>query len=239
VVPDLRGCGESDKHDVPANEQYGADAQARSVVGLIEELGLGRVVLGGYDVGSRIAQAIARSRPELIGGMVLVPPMPGIGRRVLAPDAQREFWYQTFHNLDLCEQMLDGKPEAVRAYLAHFWRHWSGPDFHLDDASLDRLVQHYSAPGAFRASIAWYRAGAGAVAHSLSETTPDRRQRLQTPLVVLWPEHDPLFPRAWSDGVDAFYANADVRPVDGVGHYAPLEYPEVMTEAITALLNTP
>jgi pimeloyl-ACP methyl ester carboxylesterase len=40
VVPDLRGFGGSDRHAAdPAS--YGADAQARSVIGLIEELGGG------------------------------------------------------------------------------------------------------------------------------------------------------------------------------------------------------
>ena len=52
VVPDLRGFGESDKHLVDAGRFYGADAQSRSVAGLLDELGLHRVVFGGYDIGS-------------------------------------------------------------------------------------------------------------------------------------------------------------------------------------------
>jgi pimeloyl-ACP methyl ester carboxylesterase len=42
VVPDLRGFGESDKHHADSERQYNATAQARSLVGLIEELGLQR-----------------------------------------------------------------------------------------------------------------------------------------------------------------------------------------------------
>src|SRR3954470_16036935 len=63
IVPALRGFGGSDRHDAPPAEAYSADAQARSVLGLIDELGLDRPVLAGYDVGSRVAQAIARMRP--------------------------------------------------------------------------------------------------------------------------------------------------------------------------------
>jgi pimeloyl-ACP methyl ester carboxylesterase len=66
VVPDLRGFGESDKHRLDPAGSYSADAQARSVVGLIEELGLDHPVIGGYDIGSRIAQALAQSRPDLV-----------------------------------------------------------------------------------------------------------------------------------------------------------------------------
>ncbi len=129
IVPDLRGFGESDKHEADPAQQYNAAAQARSIVGLIEELGLRRPVVAGYDVGSRIAQAIGRQRPDLIRALVISPPLPGIGDRILGSQAQREFWYQTFHRLGLCLELIDGKPDAVRAYLRHFWSHWSGPEY--------------------------------------------------------------------------------------------------------------
>ncbi|WP_371405296.1 alpha/beta hydrolase [Kribbella sp. NBC_00662] len=231
VVPDLRGFGESDAADTdPA--QYGVAAQGRSVVGLMAELGLDRPVLAGYDIGSRIAQGIARNQPELIDGIVVAPPLPGIGKRVFSEHAQAEFWYQAFHRLPVIEELIDGRPDAVRSYLKHFWTHWSGPGF---EPELDQLVATYSQPGAFTASIQWYRAGAGAVAVSAAETAPPSYDRIAVPTVVLWPEFDPLFPRAWSDRVDDFFSDVRVRYVDGVGHYAPLEYPEVLAEEIVGL----
>ena len=111
IVPDLRGFGESDKHPAEPARQYNAAAQARSIAGLIGELGLGQVVLAGYDIGSRIAQAVARDRPDLVRALVIAPPLPGIGDRILAPQAQREFWYQAFHNLGLSAELIDGRPE--------------------------------------------------------------------------------------------------------------------------------
>src|SRR4029453_3000640 len=55
IVPDPRVFGGSDRHAGEPGSQYPAAAQARSVIGLVEELGLGRPVLAGYDIGSRIA----------------------------------------------------------------------------------------------------------------------------------------------------------------------------------------
>ena len=72
--------------------------------------------------------------------------------------------------LALAEELIDGEPDAVRAYLRHFWAHWSGPGFELAEADLDHLVSVYSPPGAFTASVGWYRAGAGTAARALSET---------------------------------------------------------------------
>jgi pimeloyl-ACP methyl ester carboxylesterase len=237
VVPDLRGFGDSESPTGAGPADFAAEAQARSVLALVEELGLGPAVLAGYDIGSRIAQAAARARPDLVRALVVAPPLPGVGDRVLTPDAHREFWYQSFHQLDLAEQLLDGSRAAVRAYLAHFWSHWSGPDFEPDPAELDRLADAYARPGAFVASINWYRAGSGAIARSLAEQVPASADRLAAPTTVLWPEHDPLFPRAWSDRLGQFFSDVELRPLDGVGHFGPLEAPDAFAAAIVERLG--
>jgi pimeloyl-ACP methyl ester carboxylesterase len=239
VVPDLRGFGASDKHPAPPAEAYSAAAQARSVLGLLDELGLRTPVLVGYDIGSRIAQAVARGAPGQVRALVVSPPLPGGGRRVLTPEAQREFWYQPFHNLCLIEELLDGRPEAVRAYLRHFWSHWSGPAFSPDERRLDHLAEAYGQPGAMTASVAWYRAGSGMVAMSLAEQAPAPEDRVAVPMTVLWPEHDPLFPRAWSDRLGEFFSDVEVEPLDGVGHFTPVEAPEAVAAAIRRALARP
>jgi hypothetical protein len=106
-----------------------------------------------------------------------------------------------FHNLDVCTDLIDGKPGAVREYLRHFWSHWSGPGDEPASDDLDHLVSVCGPPGAFAASIAWYRAGAGSVAASLAERVPDPGERLAVPTTVLWPSRDPLFPAEWSDRI--------------------------------------
>jgi pimeloyl-ACP methyl ester carboxylesterase len=238
IVPDLRGFGESDKHEANPAEQYHAAGQARSILGLIDELALRRPVIAGYDIGSRIAQAIARERPDLVRALVIAPPLPGIGDRILGPQPQREFWYQSFHRLELSTELIDGKPEAVRDYLRHFWSHWSGPSYEPSGEHLDHLVSVYGPPGAFAASIAWYRAGAGSVATSLTEQVPPPDQRIAVPTTVLWPAHDPLFPREWSDRIDDFFASAQLTLIDDVGHFTPLECPQDFAAAILAAVRT-
>jgi pimeloyl-ACP methyl ester carboxylesterase len=234
VVPDLRGFGESDKHSADPASQYSAAAQARSLLALIAELGLTDPVIAGYDIGSRIAQAIAAERPDLVRALVIAPPLPGIGDRILQPQAQREFWYQAFHNLDVCTELIDGKPAAVLDYLRHFWSHWSGPGYEPAGADLDHLVSVYGPPGAFTASIAWYRAGAGSVARSLAERAPDPADRIAVPTTVLWPSHDPLFPEQWGDRIGNFFSAARLTRLEGAGHFTPLERPRDFAEAIIA-----
>jgi pimeloyl-ACP methyl ester carboxylesterase len=232
VVPDLRGFGESDKHMVDASEFYGALGQAHSVAALVDELGFERVVIGGYDIGSRIAQVVAGQRPQRVAALVLSPPLPGVGQRVLGEEAQQEFWYQSFHQLPLADELIDGKPDAVRAYLRHFWIHWSGPNFTLSDRDMDQLVAHYRNPGAFIASIGWYRAGAGTVAHSLAERSPRRGPLITTPTKILWGEHDPLFPPEWADRLGEYFADVTVHFSRETGHFTPLECADQFAELI-------
>jgi pimeloyl-ACP methyl ester carboxylesterase len=234
VVPDLRGFGESDRHDRPPKEAYSADAQAASVLGLIDELGLDRPVLVGYDVGSRVARAIAATRPGAIRALVLSPPMPGAGERILHTD---EYWYQPFHRLALAENLLDGNPDAVRAYLRHFWEHWSAPGWALAPDRFDEIVALYGRRGAFTSSIAWYRSGSSGVATALSERAPAPADRIALPTIVLWPEVDPLFPPAWSDRLGEFYASVKLEPLAGVGHFVPLEAPDTVAEATVRALR--
>lgn len=237
VAPDLRGFGESDKHHRDPDGHYDADAQARSVAGLIEQLDLDRPVVAGYDIGSRIAQTLARQRPDLVGSLVLSPPLPGAGDRLLGPDVTPEFWYYGFHRSGLAELFLDGHRDLVRAYLRDRWERWSGPHFHLPAVELEHLVDVYGGPGDFAASIAWYRAGAGLVANSVAEQPPAEADRLTIPVRVLWQEFDPTFPRTFADRLDAFFADVHVTWADGIGHFTPVEAPELVADLIRQALT--
>jgi pimeloyl-ACP methyl ester carboxylesterase len=185
LAPDVRGFGASDKHREDPGAAYSADAQARSLLGLMDELGLDSPVVAEYDIGSRVAQAIARTAPERIRAIVLCPPLPGAGERVLSPGAQREFWYQAFRQLDLAAELIDGNGSATHAYLRHFWTHWSGPAYRHPEAALKRLLELYEPPGAFTASIGWYRAGS-------ARSRPVSRTCRPTERADLRAHHSPL-----------------------------------------------
>lgn len=90
----------------------------------------------------------------------------------------------------------------------------------------------YAPPGAFAASIAWYRAGAGAIAASVAERSPAPQDQIAVPTTVLWPEHDPLFPREWSDRIAEFFTAAQLTWLDGVGHFVPVEAPDAFAAAV-------
>lgn len=144
-----------------------------------------------------------------------------------------ELWYVGFHRSGLAETLLDGQPDLVRQYLRDRYQHWSGPGFQLAEADLEHLVEVYGPPGAFAASIAWYRAGGGLIEGAAAEQAPARQDRLAMPVRVLWQELDPTFPRDFSDRLDAFFSDVTITWADAVGHFTPLEAPEAFAALIT------
>lgn len=237
LVPDLRGFGQSDKHDADPQQFYSGQGQARAVIALMDELGIEQAIVCGYDIGSFISQTIASMRPDLVKALVISPPLPGAGDRVLELKEAMEFWYTSFHNLELFGTLVDGKRDAARAYLHHFWSHWSGPAYVVDETRIDHLADVYSAPGAFNASVAWYRSSGNPVTAYATEVAPAPADRLKTPTTVLWQETDPIFPIAWSDRLDEFFVNYRLQRLPGVGHFTPLEATETFAAAIREWLD--
>ena len=213
---------------------YGAAGQAASVLGLIEELGLDRPVVAGYDVGSRTAQQLARTTPERVGALVLAPPLPGVGDRVLTPEAQTEYWYQPFHRLELSVRLLDGDRSAVRTYLEHFWSHWSGPSYTTRPgaagpprrAVLRRLARSPPrSPGMARAGNGRYQPGRAPAGRRGADPGPDDGAVARA---------RPAVPAGLGDRLDEFFADVRREELVGAGHFSPLEAPDRFVSAIAA-----
>lgn len=226
VVPDLNGYGAAFTGSLPSADAT-AEAQAHRILSLIRERALEKPVIAGYDIGSRVAQALARLAPDEIGGLAVTPAYPGIADRFFAADRHDLAWYQFFHRNGVAADLIDGDARAVRVYLSHTWRSWTRDISLLADDEFDDLIRSYSRPGAFRASIEWYRANQGYP--SVAAVT--------VPTIMLWPELDPLFPIEWADRLDEFFTDVSLRTVAGSGHFVPLEAPRAVADAIVELLG--
>lgn len=230
IVPDLRGFGAAFDGDLPLAEAT-ADAHAHRLLEALEALESddagGRTVIAGYDIGSRIAQAALRLDPSRFDGAVLTPGYPGIGDRAAAPALAPVFWYQHFHREPIAAQLIDGNSDAVARYLDHLWSAWSGPAAPTAHPHREHLIEAYSRPGAFTASIQWYLANRGYA----GDPPP-----IETPTLMLWPTEDPLFPIEWADRLSDHFTDIALRPVDGSGHFVPLEAPSAFVDAIRSLL---
>jgi pimeloyl-ACP methyl ester carboxylesterase len=239
VVPDLLGFGASFRaEDVgrPASD-FGRDAQGDAVLELMDHLGFDDAVLVGYDVGGTTATHLARTRPDRVRALVLGNAIhPGAAAAALDDDHRAEFWYQDFHRLALAPDLVDGSSEAVRTYLEHFWSHWGHRRIATDGVTED-LVAAYARPGAFTASLNWYRSGSATLATALALRSADPPAPVTVPATVLWGDRDPLFPPRLAEGLDrAFTDLRGVHHLEDVGHFVPLEAANEVAAAVRAFL---
>lgn len=234
IVPDLRGFGDSDAPPSSATDRSGPNAHAQDMRAVLDHLQIPSAVVAGHDIGATVAQAFALEEPRRARALALFnPPYPGIAERRFTPKAQQEMWYQHFHQLPLAERLLDGHPDAVRAYLEHFYCAWSGSGSPLSDEQLSAVAAAYSRPGRFAASIAYYRARAQA---KLAPAPP--AERPTPPAFVAWGEEDPVMPIGWSDRLDEHFELNHFERVAGAGHFLPLEAPHLVARTVRKALQS-
>lgn len=68
IAPDLRGLGDT---ETPPGADWSVPAQATTVLGLLDRLGIGTAHVVGHDQGGAIAQLLAAHHPDRVGRLVL------------------------------------------------------------------------------------------------------------------------------------------------------------------------
>jgi pimeloyl-ACP methyl ester carboxylesterase len=240
ICPDLRGYGDSEKPPVDLQGQapfagYAPAAQMADVLALIEHYALDEVLVGGYDIGANIAQALARAAEDRVAGLVLCDPVHAAARAQAGQvNLGSELWYQTMHLLPWCADLIAHDRETLEIYLRHFYTHWWG-DGAVDEPHFQALVDHYNQPEAFAASIAWYRSRARSRGQEIAAAA--QATLLDTPTQVLWGERDPITPIAFADSLGQSFSDFELTRLPGVGHFVPLEAPSAVCHAFARLAD--
>jgi pimeloyl-ACP methyl ester carboxylesterase len=224
VVPDLRGFGGSDRHDVDPRTFYSADAQASSVLGLLDELGIERTRYVGHDWGAYVGLLASLRHPERIEQFVCCSlPHPWQEDRSLAKLLSAG-WYQlilaapvvgklTIGTLGLPRLMLQ-RGRATGAYT---------------DAELDTYTDVIKEPDATEASMRMYRH------FLLHELLPGmsafKDERLSVPTRWIVGEQDMVAGFA-DDHYKEHTDDATLEKVPGVAHFLPEEVPDLLRERV-------
>jgi pimeloyl-ACP methyl ester carboxylesterase len=232
IAPDLRGFGGSDKPAGP----FGPADHAADMLALLDALGIGRAGIVGHDVGGAVMQPLARKAPDRLAGLFFFDFVyPGIGSRMAEPDRLNEIWYQSFHQMAMAELLVGATRQSCQAYIAHFLRHWAHRKDAFDDV-LDAFTDNFLKPGNLAGGFAHYRAAhAGRIAMMKGEAP--RLPPITVPCCVRWAEHDPLFPYAWTDRLGETFADLDLAPFSGVGHFPHREDPDRAAAEIAAFFS--
>jgi len=236
IAIDPRGMGDSDK---PASgydlKTIAADLhEFANALGLLKD---GPLDVAGHDIGTWIGHAYAAGWPEDIRRLALfdaalpgITPPPPAG--IPSAEVNLRTWHFPFNRLDdLPEILLQGHERAFLNYLFHTKaiNRWA-----ITPADLDEYERVFSAPGAVRAALSYYR-----VAFSpdgLAQSRARGEKTLAMPVLAMGAEH----------GVKDVLLNTlrniatDVRGgiLQGCGHYMPEEMPDAVADELLRFFKT-
>ena len=236
-VPYLRGYGATrflSKETLRNGQQ---SALAVDIIALMDALGVGKAIIGGFDWGARTANIMAALWPERCKALVSVSGYL-IGSREankmpLPPKAELEWWYQFYF---ATERGRAGYEKNRRDFNRLIWQ-LASPKWSFDDATFERSAASFDNPDHVPVVIHNYRWRLG-----LAEGEPKYdglEKRLAAAPVIAVPaitlESDANgapHPDAstYAGKFSGKYAHRVVN--GGVGHNQPQEAPEAFARAV-------
>lgn len=222
---DLPGQGDSDK---PV-DGYDTETVARRVHGLVRSLGLGRYFLAAHDVGAWVAFPYAHLFEDEIRALVLMDAgIPGVTLPEHLPsdsDKSWKTWHFPFHAVpDLPEILLEGRE---RPYLEWFFREKTAHPGAFDEAALQEYLRIFTAPGALRAGLAFYRAAGMSAAQNRRLV---EARRLSLPVLGLGADQGSIPDLAGA--LAPFCADIHSAVIADCGHFQPEEQPKAVATAL-------
>jgi pimeloyl-ACP methyl ester carboxylesterase len=240
IVPHLRGHGSTRFLDsaTPRAGQQGAIGV--DVIALMDALKLKRAVLAGYDWGGRAACVAAALWPERCTGLVcvngyLIQDIAKAGLPI-APAIESGLWYQYYFQT---ERGRAGLAANRREIARTIWIR-NSPNWHFDEALLDRHASAFDNPDYVDIVIHSYRHRLGLAAGYTPYEDVERRlaalPAISVPTITLDGKGDGIIPA--TDGrssASKFSGSRSHRVIDRAGHNLPEEAPQEFADAVWEL----
>jgi haloacetate dehalogenase len=233
VLPDLRGYGDSDKPDGPADHSaYSKRAMALDVLELMRGLGFERFFVCGHDRGARVGHRLALDHPGAVQRLMLLDISPTLTmyERTTMEFARLYYhWFFLIQPAPLPERLIGADPKFYLRTKIGGWG--SGGTSFFDPRAIAEYERCFTPP-AIHSMCEDYRAAATI---DLEHDRADAARRIDCPVRVLWAArgvvHKLFTPledwRAKSTG------EVTGRPLP-TGHYIAEEAPSVLADEITA-----
>lgn len=238
IVPYLRGFGPTRYRSDQILRSGQQSALGKDVLELLDALNIERVVLVGYDWGSRAACVAAALWPERVRALVSVggytiQDIPTSAKSPECPDQEQRFWYQWYFNTERGRMGLSENRIAICRLL---WRTWS-PTWQFEESLFASTAKSFDNPDFVTTVVHSYRHRyANALGNPLLEALEEqlaRRPKIAAPTICLHGENDGVDPPSSSEGQQSqFTGDFERRLLPQVGHCPPKEAPGPVCQAI-------
>jgi pimeloyl-ACP methyl ester carboxylesterase len=240
IVPYLRGHGSTRFLESSTARAGQQGAIGVDVIALMDALKLKRAVLAGYDWGGRAACVVAALWPDRCDGLVsvnsyLIQDIANAGKP-LPPSIESGLWYQYYF---LTERGRAGLTANRREIARTLWVR-NSPNWHFDEATLDRHASAFENPDYVDVVIHSYRHRLGAAPGYPAYADVERRlaalPSISVPTITLDGKADGVVPATDGKSTAAkFTGPRSHRVIDGAGHNLPEEAPKEFAAAVAEL----
>jgi pimeloyl-ACP methyl ester carboxylesterase len=218
---DLPGAGYSDQ---PEDSSF--DGLAAIINETLGKLGLHHPVLLGHSHGGAITLRLALSEPEVLSGMILLCPAH--------PFSGKEEGLVRFYLSLPGRAFAHCLPRLPRPLLLFAFRHMPGNRVMFDYETLEPYVHTLRRTGTVHHVLGLLRTWHTDM-RSLASAMEQRQ--IQLPALLLWGEGDIVVPLASAPKLMKHLDNAQLVPLQGVGHVPNEEAPEEAGKAIRVWLQ--
>jgi pimeloyl-ACP methyl ester carboxylesterase len=237
IVPYLRGYGPTRflSDATPRNGQQ--SVLAVDAVALMDALGIGDAIIGGFDWGARTANVVAALWPGRCRAMVSVSGYlignQQAGRAPLAPAAELSWWYQFYF---ATERGRAGYERYRREFAKLIW-HTASPEWKFSDADFDRSAASFGNADHVAIVIHNYRWRLGLADGEARYDGLERRLAaspvITVPAITLEGDANGAPHREPAAYRDKFAGPYEHRTITGgIGHNLPHEAPQAFTQAV-------
>lgn len=216
LVPDLPGFGASSMPEAAPS----LSVVAAAVIGMLEDRGIDRCVLGGVSLGGYVAMELVRARPTMLAGLVLCDTKASADGPEARANRER-----------LAELVLESADGAGRILEEAVLPGLLGVTTREHRPLVVELVRgwlHAADPSA----VAWYQRAMADRPDSVADLAD-----VDLPTLVVWGEEDALSDRTEQERMVNAVTDARLVVVPESGHLANVEDPEAVSAAIVQFLG--
>jgi pimeloyl-ACP methyl ester carboxylesterase len=230
IVPDMRGCGDSEK----PYTGYDKVTVAHDLHDLVRVLGHDRIFLVGHDMGGQVAYPYAAMWPQEVRALVYIESsLPAFGQEELMDVASGGSWHFGFNMAgDISEELVRGRE---RLLIEHWMRRsavGAVDPSSITDEALGRYAHALAQPGALRSSFAYYRA----IPQDREDNARLGATRLTMPVLAI--DGSRGFPGGPQHAMRLVAENVSSFTVPDSGHYPAEERPQALASRLLSFFRS-
>lgn len=219
IALDLKGFGDSEK---PLDDAYSISDQARLVANYMDRNNLRGVTLVGHSFGGAVAMAVAledaQGGPRRIEKLVLIDS--------LAYKQPVPFFFRVLQTPIIGELGINLIPPEVQIGRA------LAVAYYHDERVKDETVATYASPLASEGGKHALLRTVESLTQEDADAFSSRYQKLKTPALLIWCEHDRIVPLTFGKRLAGDLPNAQIDVIEECGHIPQEEEPGETLAAI-------